>query len=910
MKQKQLFVLPLLLGLVILFFNRLALTNLILARGDTFLYFYPYWSAAAEALQAGRLPLWNPDLFMGAPFLANSQVGFFYPLNWPLWLLLPTPYAVSATIVLHVAIAAVGMFFVGRRLLGLPTSAALFTAVSFALSGYLTAQVEHVNQLQGMAWLSWFFVVLGDWRTGGWRLSLRRGWWLAVLFALQLFAGHTQTTFITIVCLAIFLAVFFIGPHAERVADGKQWSTRSTSYLFPFLLGGSVALLLTAVQLIPTIELSQLSSRQGGLTVNEALSFSWNPLLAAQSLLPAYNQSLFSEYVAFLPLTVLLLAVVGAWQWRRETAVFALLLLVMVSLLLALGQFNPLNWLLARFPGFNLFRAPARWLLLYTFGTTLLAGRGLVRVSEVELSKWGGELKRPLFLAASLLGLLMLWGFASRFLTALIPTGAEAPYQPISVLTASLWLLELIVVVACLLALRQRLKFVASGLIIVSLIVIFISSRSLPYNNPTTPEAFFDLRPPTTRLQAQTQAQMPPDRFLSLSHIFFDPGDQAEIDTIYADLLPEQARFDYTVAIKQKEIIGPNLSLLYGLPTVDGFDGGILPLASYSQLVRTTLLNGQSTTDGRLREFLTAVPAAHWLDLLNVRYLITDKVGDQWREGIFFDLQHPTLLRDEGSLAVGYIPSFEATELWLIAPEGSGEVVVKTAVSSWQLTPQQIDGDLYQVLFPQPATPTAIELLNGSNWHVQGLTLVDGRDDAFQSLVLGDYRLIHSGDVKIYENLDVLPRAYAVTDWQTAVSFPAALEQLTQFDDPIATAVVTTETALPQLVESSETASIRITDYMPERVVVATESTIPFLLVLSDVFYPGWQVTIDGEPATPYATNALFRGVFVPEGSHKVVWTYAGVELGTWGINGRFISIVAWILWTIMGVGLWYIRSR
>ncbi|MEW5987185.1 MAG: hypothetical protein AB1791_11165, partial [Chloroflexota bacterium] len=106
-----------LVGLILLFFHRLAFTNLILARGDTFLYFYPYWQAAAEALRAGRVPLWNPDLFMGAPFLANSQVGFFYPLNWPLWLLLPTPYAVSASILLHLFIAGWGTYLAGRRAL-------------------------------------------------------------------------------------------------------------------------------------------------------------------------------------------------------------------------------------------------------------------------------------------------------------------------------------------------------------------------------------------------------------------------------------------------------------------------------------------------------------------------------------------------------------------------------------------------------------------------------------------------------------------------------------------------------------------------------------------------------------------------------------------------------------------------
>ena len=92
-------------GLALLFFNKMALSNLILARGDTFLYFYPYWHAAADALREGRVPFWNPAIFMGAPLLANSQAGFFYPLNWPFWLLLETPYAASATILLHIFIA-------------------------------------------------------------------------------------------------------------------------------------------------------------------------------------------------------------------------------------------------------------------------------------------------------------------------------------------------------------------------------------------------------------------------------------------------------------------------------------------------------------------------------------------------------------------------------------------------------------------------------------------------------------------------------------------------------------------------------------------------------------------------------------------------------------------------------------
>ncbi|MEM7112947.1 MAG: YfhO family protein [Chloroflexota bacterium] len=897
MNRKQLAPLLILLALILLFFHKMAFSNLILARGDTFLYFYPYWSAAADALREGRIPLWNPDLFMGAPFLANSQVGFFYPLNWPLWLLLPTPYAVSATILLHLAIAGAGMFFVGQRFLGLGRWAALITAVSFTLSGYLTAQVEHVNQLQGMAWLPWFFVVIGDWELVDWRLGMKRAWWLALLFALQLFAGHTQTTFITIICLTIWLLTQLF---SRFHVSSRATFSRFTFHVFPFALAGLAALALTAVQLLPTLQLSQLSSRQDGLTVNEVLSFSWNPLLAAHSLLPAYDQSLFSEYVAFLPIIVLLLAVVGAWQWRKETAVRFLLFLAIIGLLLALGQFNPLNWLLARLPGFNLFRAPARWLLLYTFAVSMLAGRGLADLSDLTT----GSLKRPFTPATILIATLMLWGIASRFLANVIPTGAEAPYQPISLSTMGLWLLEILSVLLIGWLFTKRPMVAKVGVVVLITAVLFITSRSQPYNNLTTPEGYFDLRPPTTRLQAQNLGQIPPDRFLSLSHIFFDPGDQAEIDTIYADLLPEQARFDYTVAIKQKEIIGPNLPMIYGLPTVDGFDGGILPLASYSQFMQTLLLDGQPTTDGRLREFLTAVPAAHILDLLNVRYLITDKVGDQWRNGVFFDLQHPVSLQaGDDEISIGYLPDFEATELWLIVPEGSGEVIVETATATWQLTPERIEADLYRVAFPAPATLINVTFACGATnqeacvtWQIAGLTLVDNRDEAFQPLVLGNYRLIHSGDVKIYENLDVLPRAFTVTDWQTA---PNALEQVAMLENVRETAVVLAADNIPNSPTSQSSApTTTMTHYAPEQVTIQTSSDHPFLLILTDTLYPGWRVTIDAKPAAAHATNALFRGVFVPAGEHEVIWEFELVGMA----NGRLVTLLALIAWLFAGL--------
>ena len=103
--------------LVTLFFQQMIFTDLILGRGDTFLYFYPNWQFAADALRAGQIPAWNPHIFLGTPFVANSQVGFFYPFNWPLWLLFDVPTAVKVAIVGHILWATFGAYLVARNVL-------------------------------------------------------------------------------------------------------------------------------------------------------------------------------------------------------------------------------------------------------------------------------------------------------------------------------------------------------------------------------------------------------------------------------------------------------------------------------------------------------------------------------------------------------------------------------------------------------------------------------------------------------------------------------------------------------------------------------------------------------------------------------------------------------------------------
>ena len=888
-------------GAVVLFLQRLLLQGLILARGDTFIYFYPYWQAATNALRAGRLPLWNPTLFMGAPLLANSQMGFFYPLNWPLWLLLPPPYAVSTSIGLHLVLAGLGTYWAGRRTLRLSQPAALLAGLLFALGGYLTAQLEHVNQLQGLAWLPWYLLLLHGAPIGR-RATVRRSAGVAALFTLQLLAGHTQTTFIS----GVGVGVWLLGSSDWRPL---RTALRSVTLrrLLPLAAGALLALIMAGAQLLPTLELTGLSSRQGGLAVNEVLSFSLHPLLLGAALLPGYGQSIFSEYVAFLPLTALLLAGWAAWRRRREPAGRALIIMAALGLFLALGRFNPAYWLLARLPGFDLFRAPARWLALYALAAALLAGAGLD-----DLRRQGRLPRRVLAVGAVFMLALMGWRVVSFYLARWIPLGAESPA---TLPLAGTWIGWGVELGLALLLLGGRqwtgrwpLRQAALGGLV--LLALFGAGQSLPHQAATTPEAYFDLRPPAARLLAEDNCSLlpercafPPGRLLSLSAIFFDPGDQAEIDTIYGDRLSPAAQEAYTVAIKRKEVIDPNLPLAYGLYSVDGFDGGILPLQSYTAVSTLLVPGGGGTTDGRLREQLDAVPPEAWLDLFDVKYVITDKVGDVWREfdgqSVFFDRQHQVTISPGDSVQSAYLPALEATEVWILGGGVPGQVYVGQDVRRGRLYDlEEIGPGLWRAVLDAPLAPLILAYQaaeSGAAWTVEGVALVDRRDGAFLTVSPGGYRLIYSGDVKIYENPGRAGRALLLNEWTSVSGLEEAVAAMAAPGfDPRREAVVE---GAPPLVSGEEAllGETGIFAYEPERVVIGALARGDSLLVLSDAAYPGWEVTVDGVTAEPYRVNGMFRGVFLREGYHEVVWTYRPVSVarGLWLSGG---GLLVWLL--------------
>jgi len=907
----------LLAALVLAFFWKLAFSNLIIARGDIFTYFTPYRDFAAQALREGRIPLWNPYLFMGAPFLANSQAGVFYPLNWPLsWL--ETARAINWTIVLHVFIAASGVYLFARSRLSLSTNAAFLAAMSFGLGGYLGTQIEHVNQVQGLAWLGWLFLaydyVMQD--AGGRKQeafhisrSAYRIGMLAVLVAFQLLAGHTQTVFISLVGLGVYAAYSSI----EQLLAKRPLASclvHLASRLWPIVLASLFAIALSAVQLLPTLELTRESARSGGLPTNLAVSFSLDPRLIGRALLPDYAGAMpeGGEFTAFFSVTALVLMTLGLLSvWARQTTQDAgrktvgraITVVAVLGVFLALGGYNPIYYLLLKVPGFDLFRAPARWIVLFIFAGSLLAGVGLDVLRESFKRRW---LIAPLTVFAGLI--------VSTFISAgLTPPGASGPIGSPDTSSLLFWftVLALIVVYA------TRTMRHASVLILMAVLELFFATRTLPYNSrATAPDALMNLRPAITALRVGAQSHIPPDRFLSLSKIQFDPGDTAELKSIFGNQLSEKAFYDLIVATKAKEVVAPNLSMFYRVPSVDGYDGGVLPLRNYIAFQRLLLDPSLIQTDGRLREQLAAIPDARWLSLMNARFILTDKVGDQWYDGVLYDLQFTTRLEAGQRADTDQLPVFKGDALGIVyadaAPAGVlAQIEITFEDGSTQSRPlldQPLDVknglSATRVAWVEPRSVKSVRIVGDAGVTIRGLALIDQNTGAFQSFVIapqGRFRVAYSGDVKIYENVDALPRAFCVASAHGAATDDEAIAYLQQPQfDPASEVVVMGNQGLgisDQVADQPVIVSLcQLVSYEPEHVTVETNTEQDSYLVLTDAYYPGWVAEVDGQRVPIERADVLFRAVKVPAGAHHVEFRY---EPQSFPI-GVAISIGAWVL--------------
>ncbi len=325
-------------------------------------------TTARQSILSGHLPLWDVSQGSGYPFIANPQVALFYPPTW-LAILLPVRYGLSWYVVLHVWLGALGMLLFVRTTSCTGRSTwlgPLLAALTFGFSGFVAARISagHLGVVAALLWTPWLMLATV------WSVT-RRDIWSAIVggvpLALSILAGHSPSV--------IYVGIVWLAFSIYLMASGEHWLLVARQVV----VMGTVGLLLSAVQLLPTAQLILQAQKS---VLGNAGEWSMPPAQLITLLVPGFFGDIklgywgapgFEEltyYAGVLPLLGMALAI---RKPNRRTWLYVAL--IVFGLLTALGRYGFLYQLLYDvIPLFRLIRAPGRAMFLFSFAASALLG--------------------------------------------------------------------------------------------------------------------------------------------------------------------------------------------------------------------------------------------------------------------------------------------------------------------------------------------------------------------------------------------------------------------------------------------------------------------------------------------------------------------------------------------------------
>lgn len=464
-----------------------------LAYRDAGHFYYPLYRVVQGEWAAGRWPLWNPWQNAGTPMLGWPMAAVFYPGKL-IYAALPYPAAAAAYVLVHLAIALAGAYALARSMGTSPTGSSL-AALGYTFGAPVLTLQSNVIYLVGAAWMPWGLAALQLAARGRTRRGLAG---LALAMAMQVLGGDPEAAYLTGLAGAL-LAILLSGEGAPVDSRPERWRRRvlgmagalvgwtlavvfldvasargwlpdweATGRLFAQafsltaamlvigrsatrrarrhrlamlgVIGGAIvlAMLLSAVQLVPAWEHARRTTRQDGPLATGLQDFSVEPYRLAelvwphvyglevpenrswlQALPPAGERMTWSPSL-YMGACLLLLAASGSGLRGGPASRRWLTVLAILGLAGAMGKFaGPLWWarvvpgsagmlgpfdppagiaraddffpdgagsvygLLATFlPGFAMFRYPAKLMVVAALAIACLAGFAWDRLRE------------------------------------------------------------------------------------------------------------------------------------------------------------------------------------------------------------------------------------------------------------------------------------------------------------------------------------------------------------------------------------------------------------------------------------------------------------------------------------------------------------------------------------------------
>lgn len=327
----------------------------------------------------GLPAFWNPHIYLGFPQFAVPANATFYPLNL-IFILGPVQQSYPYFILAHFLLA-LGFTYGFVKEITQQEAAGLLAATAFGFSGFLVFSAASHAGFFSAVWLPaiLFFLKKSEGSQG---FAVAAG----LCGACQILAGEVHYAAMTcLVCLGFCLMEF---------PKLKAWKT------IAMFLG--IAVGLSAVQIVPTLEFLPHSSRQSGLSWQEATTWSLHPMRLLEFITPfpfgtiypsfrlyrggqyfplRFNQPfILSVYFGMVPILFLLLSIRDWRQKHHRLWVGAGLLF----LLLSFGQWSPFFKIVHHLPFFSSFRYPEKFVWIATFCFIIISAKTFSKIPKTK----------------------------------------------------------------------------------------------------------------------------------------------------------------------------------------------------------------------------------------------------------------------------------------------------------------------------------------------------------------------------------------------------------------------------------------------------------------------------------------------------------------------------------------------
>ncbi len=394
----------LLIGIVFLY-RRFIFSDMMLGGGDmlaTGVFFRSF--LVDHVWRHGTIPLWNPYMFCGLPYVDAFHGDIFYPLSFlkylgTIWRML------GFTLLLHIFLAGIFMYLAARQI-GLSKLAATTAGIAYAFSGWLNGLTMpgHDGKMFVTALfpLTVFFLDRAFVRQHFLNCTM-----LGVTIGVIILTPHPQLAYYTLLLL-FFYTVYRLIRHLKAI--GRPLKTAGIGLLVVYAV--ALGVLISAIQMLPGFFYTKQSSVRTEREVRYefATSFSLHQEEVISLFVPEFcgrdrlwenfrsywGQNSFKDNSEYVGLVAMLLAIVGICYGKmRHRWFFGIM--AGATLLYALGDNTPFfRWCYMIIPLIKSTRAPSTITFLFSFAVSILAGMGIDALRERGGTKEGFRFRVPL----------------------------------------------------------------------------------------------------------------------------------------------------------------------------------------------------------------------------------------------------------------------------------------------------------------------------------------------------------------------------------------------------------------------------------------------------------------------------------------------------------------------------------